>query len=365
MRFQFILRKLLCVALLAQSTISFAFETDQYNLPPQPLVDIGDEVSQYVEANIKKAIDKLNAEILLRQSCLNNQEKFRGIKCDSPEKEELKLAQLRSPQIISREVYSLLGGGIPPFTNSETWLETHRFSRENVRYKTNFRDSIYFTFPTDFIGLGSTVRLYNTQFGTDKIAHFFQQGYTYYKIYNSAINKGLSSKEAAQKAVSWGQKTERTIYGTLISGVYSNADLYANYAGMKFYLRLTQPILIGDTERPATLILKDGLWTFNDENNLPNTLLKPFISNHLNEALNPSIFTNFLGLRPHIRRIVKKQSCQQWRKQFPDLSPQKLEEILQEIKYWDGEDYGFTDSRNFITISNSCFDDKAPAVSAD
>ncbi|CAN5876298.1 hypothetical protein BH24ACI1_BH24ACI1_14180 [soil metagenome] len=39
-----------------QSTV--AFETDQYNLPAPPLADIGDEVSEYTEENLKKAIDK-------------------------------------------------------------------------------------------------------------------------------------------------------------------------------------------------------------------------------------------------------------------------------------------------------------------
>ncbi|MGI8469205.1 MAG: hypothetical protein ACR2N3_12215 [Pyrinomonadaceae bacterium] len=355
MKSQIIIRIFLCFVLLARSTFVFAFETDQYDLPPQPLADIGGEVSQYVEMNVRKAIDKLNREISARQFCLENSDKkSEKVKCDSVEKEREKLALLRSEQSVAREIYNLLGTGVPPFTSSGTWMESHHFNAAPTRYKTDFRNSIFLVFPTDFIGLSSTVNLYGAEFGTDKIAHFFQQGYSYYKIYNRALAEGLAPDEAAEKAVKWGQKTERTIYGTLISGVYSNADLFANYAGMKFYLGLTRQIKIGDDARPPTLILKNGLWEFNGNYSARN-LLKPFISNHLNEAFNPSIFTKMFGLRSYVRRAVRKQSCPQWFKQFPNLSQTGLEKISQSLELWHGEDYGFTRSENFITIADTCF----------
>ncbi|MGI9034584.1 MAG: hypothetical protein ACR2GD_00970 [Pyrinomonadaceae bacterium] len=353
MKTQIIIRLFLSFVLLTQSTA--AFETDQYNLPPAPLADIGDEVTQYVETNVKKAFENLNKEISARQLCLEAGGKFAKIKCDSPDKEREKLAQLRAPQAVAREVYNLLGTGIPPLTNSGSWMESHHFKHAPARYKTKFCDSIFLTFPTDFIGLSSTVKLYGAQFGTDKIAHFFQQGYSYYKIYNRALAEGSTPGEAARKAVKWGQKTERTIYGTLISGVYSNADLFANYAGMKFYLGLARPIKIGEFERPAALILKNGLWEFNN-NYTPQNLIKPFISNHLNEAFNPSIFTKMFGLHLFVRRVVKKQSCKQWLQQFPNISAVELEKTSLNLKLWNGEDYGFTESENFITIANTCFD---------
>lgn len=367
MKRQTIIRIFLCFALLIQSTTAFAFETDQYNLPPAPLADIGDEVSQYAAQNIRQAISKLNAEILARQSCLNNDFKSSvKIKCDSPDKEIKKLTSLRSEQAAAREVYNLLGTGFPPFTSSGTWMESHHFAVSPARYKTDFYDSIFLVFPTDFVGLSSTVNLYGAEFGTDKIAHFFQQGYSYYKTYNQGLAQGLTPEEAARKAVKWGQKTERTIYGSLISGVYSNADLFANYAGMKFYLGLTQSIKIGNGERGAILVLRNGFWAFNDENNLSKQLIKLFISNHLNEAFNPSVFTKMFGLRAFVRRRVKKQSCRQWFKKYPNLSQTELENTSKALKFWNGEDYGFTGSKNFITIANTCFDEKNfPSISSD
>jgi hypothetical protein len=361
MRLPTVIRLFLCAVLLMQPISAFAFETDQYNLPPKPLADIGDEVSQYAEQNLRKAVGKINAEILLRQSCLENNSKTLGkTKCNSHENERAKLRFLRSEDAVAREVYNLLGSGIPPFTSSGTWMELHRFNARPARYKTSYEKSIFFVWLADYLTISSTVKIYGSQFGTDKIAHFFQQGYIYYKIYNRALAEGLTPEKAAQKAIQWGQKTERTFYGTIVSGVYSNADLCANYVGMKFYQGLTRPVKIGNETRPAVLLLKNGVWTFNESVDLQKILIKPFISDHFNEALNPSVFTKHLGLRSYVRRTVRKQNCKQWLNQYPNLSQADFGNALLALKLWNGEDYGFTDSENFITISNTCFGDKTP-----
>ena len=348
------LRLLLCITLLLQSSVAFAFETDQYNLPPVPLADIGDEVSEYTEENIQTALTKINAEIVERQACLENIIEKKA-KCDSPEIERKRLAYLRSEEAIAREVFKLLGDGIIPFTKSGSWMNSHRFRAQPARFKTSYRQSIFVFLPTDYLTISPTVNLYGSQFGTDKIAHFFQQGYTYYRIYERALAKGLTVDAAAKKAVRWGRMTERTYYGTLVGGVFSNADLFANYIGMKFYQGLTRPIKLGNAVRPAILLLKEGSWTINENADPGEALIKPFITDHLNEALNPSLFIP--GLRSSVRGIVKKQSCPQWRKLYPNLLQADLETKSTELKHWNGEDYGFKDSKKFVTIANTCFAD--------
>lgn len=354
MKLQKIIRLVFFAVFLANSTFVFAFETDQYNLPPEPLADIGDEVSQYTADNLRKAVEKLNIKITTAEKCLSN--KSEKEKCESSEKERAKLAFLRSDEAVALEFYKLVGTGIPPFTASGSWMESHEFFGQPARYKTSFRDSIFFVFPSDYIGISSTVNLYGVNFGTDKIAHIFQQGYSYYKIYDSALAKGLTPEEAEKKAVKWGKFTEHTYYGTIISSVFSNADLCANFAGLKFYQGLTRDIKIGDKTKPAVLLLKNGVWKFNENAVLFDILLKPFISEHLNEALNPSIFFKYLGLRCYVRKTVKKQSCRQWFDKFPNLSQTELEKTRKNLELWFGEDYGFKDSKNFITIANTCFD---------
>jgi hypothetical protein len=204
--------------------------------------------------------------------------------------------------------------------------------------------------------ISPTVKLYGSEFGTDKVAHVFQQGYTYYKAYRRSLAEGVTPAQATAKAVRWGQKSERTFYGSLVAGVYSNGDLAANYAGLKFYQGLTNPITTGANVRPALLELREGTWRFTSHSE--ELLLKPFISNHFNEALNPSIFSKLLGWRWFIRRSVKKRSCDQWRQRYPELSRSALEEMSQGLRFWNGEDYGFTDSEDFVTIANTCFEER-------
>jgi hypothetical protein len=207
------------------------------------------------------------------------------------------------------------------------------------------------------------VNLYGSEFGTDKIAHIFQQGYTYYKTYRNALKKGATTAEARLRAVSWGRKSERTFYGSLMAGVYSNADLSANYAGLKFYEGLTHPVRIGNATQPPILELQDGFWRLSDNLNIRELILKPFVSDHLNEALNPSIFTRNLGWHAYIRWSVRKRSCEQWISRYPGLSREGLEERSRALRLWYGDDYGFTDSDHFITIANTCLEDVAAQTS--
>ena len=202
-----------------------AFETDQYNLPPQPLADIGNEVSEHVEAKLRKAVAKANTEIVVREKCLaatsDNGER-KG--CGPQAAERVKLEDLRSEDGIAREVFEKLGGGVPPFTSMGTWMDSHRFVAQPARYRTSYWKSIFILNPIIALTISPTVNLYGSEFGTDKIAHIFQQGYTYYKMYRRALAEGATPLEARERAVGWGQKSERTFYGTLVGGVD-----FANY----------------------------------------------------------------------------------------------------------------------------------------
>lgn len=319
----------LCAALFVQSTA--AFETDQYNLPPAPLADIGEEVSEYTLEKLREAMNELNAEIAKK-----------GVS-------EKRLIYLRSDEAITKKVFNELGAGIIPFTKAQNWLNSHKFKAQPARYKTGYTDSIYRFVPSNYFTISATVNLYGASFGTDKIAHFFQQGFSYYKKYKNGLKQGLSETEARKKVVNWGEFSEKTYFGTLVSGVYSNGDLAANYGGMKFYENLTHEIKIGENLKTAIFVLKDGFWTLDS-----TEILKPFMTNHFNEALNPSKFSFFL--RSTVRGTLRKKACNRWRERFSDLSKQDFENISNELKLWHGEDYGFSESDNFITIANTCFE---------
>ncbi len=345
---------LICLSLLVSPVAAPAFETDQFNLPPEPLADIGAEVHDYVKENIEQALAKINREIKARQNCLAAEA---AKNCESAAQNRRRLTYLQSEPAVARAVFKRLGAGFPPFTASGSWMDEHQFAAQPARYKTGLKRSIYATFPSNYLTISATVNLYGEQFGTDKIAHIFQQGYTYLRIYERARAKNLPEAAAVKRANDWGRRSERTFYGNLVSGVYSNADLAANFAGFKFYRNLTQPIRIGETLKPEILILKDGGWQFNESENSTDNLLKPFITAHLNEALNPSIYTKVFGLRSSVRGRVVRYACADWKTAYPNRSKTVYERIFQSLQTWHGEDYGFTGKSNFVTVADACFDD--------
>lgn len=347
-----LIRAFLGLVLLANGTVCFGFETDQYDLPPVPLADIGDEVTDHAMNALVEVVARINAEIAIRRRCLEETQIERK-NCDGPGEDKKRLEYLTSNDAVARELYKRLGSGFFPLTKVGWWINTHKFHDQPARYKTSYAESIFVLLPTNYLTISPTIRMYGTEFGVDKVEHFFQQGYTYYKIYEDAAAKGMRPPDATKKAVKWGKTSERTFYGSLVSGVFSNADLYANYAGMRFYQALTKPLKIGDTTRPPVLALKNGSWKINETGDTHQMFIRPFISEHLNEALNPSIFSFYL--RPSIRHIVKKRACPQWTKEFPTLKIADLEATSKRLEQWNGEDYGFTKSRKFITIPNTCF----------
>ena len=326
-----------------------AFETDQYNLPPQQLADIGDEVTEYVAKQVLLATAKLNSQIAASEACLS----LRSKGCDSPEKERRDLAYLRSEQAIAKAVYELLSGGNLMTTKFGKWMQGHKFRSQPASYKAPYLESIYVIKPSNYATLSPTIRMYGHEFGIDKLEHLFQQGHQYFEKVNDSIKAGRPREAAVKVAIEWGKRTERTYYGILTSGVYSNADLFANYAGLRFYEGLTRSTEIGGSTRPAMLKLREGRWHPAGEEILAAHLLKPFISDHMNEAFNPSAFR--VTLIRSVRRSVRKYSCEEWTTGFPTMTSAILQKRFSSLEKWHGEDYGHTKRRGFVNIGEICF----------
>lgn len=349
-----VLSILFCFSILVAPLGVSAFETDQYNLPPVPLADIGDEVSEYVEENLLAAIRNVNREIAICQACIDaNSKPSKG--CGTAGDELRKLAYLRSNDALADELAGLLAGGRLMTTRFGKWIHAHKFRGQPDRFKTSYSQSIFVLNPADYWTLSPTVRLYGVELGIDKLEHFFQQGHQYYKIAQKAVTNGSPLESAEKNAVEWGQKTERTYYGLLSSGVYSNADLVANYAGMRFYEGLSKTISIGNQGRVPLAVIERGLWKRSPQYSIKN-VLKPFISDHMNEAMNPSSFR--LTLVRSVRRAVKKHDCPDWLRAFPDLTASDFDNRSKALETWNGEDYGFTDRSRTVEIGETCFEER-------
>lgn len=321
---------------------ALAEETDQFTLPPGELLDIGPTTSRKLFAMLEQVVAQTNSEI---QMLLPRAQHSRLAAA--------KLASRRNGAYLADLVYRRTGPGFP------RWMRWDHASNEPkpIQYKESrpWKTVYWLVFsqsPLFVIGLAPTINMYDYYFGTDKLGHFFMQGHTYYKIYMYFLNHGKSAKQAHAAIVTYGQILEQTYLGTLINGVYSNGDLAANYSGWKFYMNLTHSIKIGDRTLPPLLILNGDKWEFAKHINQDN-LLKPYLSDNLNEAWNPCRYS---FMRGQIRRQIKKR-CADWIERKGITQP-IVEAKLEETSRWHGEAYGhWLPPGNAVTL-NTCFGGK-------
>ncbi|MGI9322044.1 MAG: hypothetical protein ACR2PJ_00540, partial [Pseudomonadales bacterium] len=159
-----------------------------------------------------------------------------------------------------------------------------------TRYSSIYRGMpIWATRVTYVFGVGRTFRINNVMVGSDKLGHFVSQGFKYMR----RELRGMSDERIIKR----GRYAERWIFGQFTTGIFSNADLVANYEGYRFYQSLFQDDL---TEgKPAILKWEDGRYqmqrrfTFADH-----------INNYWDEALNPSYSVPAVDKR--LRQAIKK-----------------------------------------------------------
>jgi hypothetical protein len=316
-----------------------AEETDQFTLPPSELQDIGPIASRNLYKVIETVVAQTNSEI---QMLLPRASHSRHAASQ--------LAQRRKDAYLADLIYKNTGPGIPRWLRFNRLPKTSKpmLYKESLPWKTVYW-LVFSQSPLFVIGLAPTIHMYDYYFGTDKLGHFFMMGHTYYTIYNYFLAKGKSSQQAHAAIVTYGQALEQTYLGTLINGVYSNADLSANYAGWKFYMNLAHSVKIGNHTSPPILTLNGNKWELAKQINKSN-LLKPYLSENLNEAWNPC---RYAFSRGQIRRQVKKR-CGAWIEQ-KGLTKQMVSARLAETRTWHGEAYGhWLPASNAITLE-SCF----------
>lgn len=79
--------------------------------------------------------------------------------------------------------------------------------------------------------MASVIRLDRTELGTDKLGHFFTEGYSYFRL-SRQLQEGL------EPALLFGEWSESVYFGAQTTGVYSYADLTANFHGLRFWNRI-------------------------------------------------------------------------------------------------------------------------------
>ena len=99
--------------------------------------------------------------------------------------------------------------------------------------------------------MARTIRIGEIHIGTDKIGHLFGFGRRFHKRYRRALARGFDEDQALRRVVTWGVKIERYIAGGILDGVFSFADVEANYQGLRMALAMcdeTDPHLVRDPD---------------------------------------------------------------------------------------------------------------------
>jgi hypothetical protein len=350
-------RALVCVCFLAASVVPWpgtakALETDQYTPPPQPLADLSPQFRQHTRAVLQRVISRANLRSLDATAAARRTSN-KGWKQAYLDRAAYYLTE----DYIARALYDEVGHGLPDCT-IESWVAKSRFPYEHYRFQPSVGQSVYganpFGRPLTLQDLSPTVNLFGVYMGTDKVGHVFQQGYEYFREYRKGEARGMSDEEARQKAVEVGIGQEHGFFGLVMVGVYSNADLAANYAGMKLYLNLTRPLVLGGVTRPPVLVRRDGLWQINPE--AGDEWLRPFFTEHFNEALNPSRYSG--QLRDTVRSHFPERAAR-W-VEFYHTDRAAEADRLKRLTTWCGEDYGHSGLAQVASVLDLHFD--RPAV---
>jgi hypothetical protein len=157
-------------------------------------------------------------------------------------------------------------------------------------------------------GVSSTVRIGDVRLGTDKLHHFFSEGYLYFKRSHWG--------EEPDGIASWGTMTERTRWGLWSSLVFSFADLHANYEGFQFYdSLLASDSVLGLDDKGC--VARTRSWEWRD-----------IIDPAYDEFHNPSIYTKKVERSVEAHLAAHKDAiCADYRLGFypdPDLSVDPL-----------------------------------------
>jgi hypothetical protein len=343
----------LVFALAGAALPARALETDQFTPPPQPLEDISPQLQQHATAVLQRVISRANIRHLdatrAARTTSNKGWKQAYLK---------KAAGYLAEDYVARALFDEVGHGLPDCT-IEVWVTRSKFPYEHYRFDPSMGQSVYganpFGRPLTLQELSPTVNLYGVYLGTDKIGHLFQQGHEYFEAYRKAEAKSLAPEQARRAAVRVGVGQEHGFFGLVMVGVYSNADLAANYAGLKFYLNLTRPVMIGARIHLPILVIRDGLWHFNPE--AGEDWLRPYFTDHHNEALNPSRYSD--QLRGTVRSHFPERAAKWVAFYHSDRATEA--ERLDRLSTWYGEDYGHSGREQVVSVLDLHFDRQALA----
>ncbi|MCU0764708.1 MAG: ankyrin repeat domain-containing protein, partial [Burkholderiaceae bacterium] len=339
-------------------------ESEQFTMPVgREFADLGPYFSRIVFDAVARAVDDTNAAI--------------AATIDGGGAPPA-LDQLQSAAHIAGKVWEHIFVAIPANETLDLQLSSAWVSAQYPGLLTVYQParSIY-NDPLLVIDLTKAVRTFfragtvsagGQVFGSDKLIHFINVGRIYHAKYETRRARGLPQDEAIRSAIaSTGRNplfSEDGVLGNWTTGIRSNGDLAADYAGLQFYRNLTEEVRIGPRALPPMLERDGPFWRVRVDRE--SDFFTVFIGPHWNEALNPSRYMRYT--RGRIRALLRER-CPESLAWYRDergrpLSRTQFESIERRLATLHGDDYDHRSSRDPVSIASTCFAGGDPSVPA-
>lgn len=352
-----------CLVLAGAAQVARANETDQFTLPRrEDFADVGPLFSRDTYFHLAGVVEKTNNKIAEALLITDARER------------DAKIEHLRSPGRLADEVRGTYLPGFFDMMKVEDDLRSESvrklFPGKITAYRTVnwiYRD-VHLPFdPRKAVLLfqSSSIDMYGVILGVDKIGHFHDLGHFYFKDYLSARARGESEEKALKRVVNNyanGLISENAAIGSWATGVAANGDLAANYAGYKFYRNLTEAVNLPGGRVEPLIVRKGNFLALNTHVGPDTDFIKPFITNHMNEALNPCRYEWSMHgvIRSRLRKNASEIRTFYCDEQGNPRPKSWFENTAKELSTYGGEDYGHTRFDEEITIAAQCFASDEP-----
>lgn len=344
----------LLTLLVTFATVVHAHETDQYCMPVgRDMADLGDYFTRWFYEAMDRGVKKTNAKIDEAIKSGQSGADLKTLQSDDVVAHAISnefpyaiwLIQHIDDIVTSPEMHARYPGTTPGFKPAPTMAQVLAFPANPFRAWGS-----------------SSMMVCGVQIGADKIGHFTDMGMHYYQTYKGYLAKGEPEQQAMRRAIEVGMndplKGESKLLGYWTAGDYSNGDLAVNYLGMIFYRNLTEPQMLKGVMRPPMLVRDGPYWKIASHVRPDSDFMAWFMSNHLDEAMNPGLFLP--GLRDNLRERVKANAegilehrLDRWGNR---RSQAWFARDTRSLFTYYGVDYGHDgDEKTLLMISDLCF----------
>lgn len=212
---KFLANSILFLSLLLSP--AYALETDQYMAWNKPLNDVSAYLNSFINQRTWQTLAAINQDVLQHKKYLSCEAVHKRIVSDYNKNKGLDFISEIERKIYDDPTLSRY----PPINASKLEVIERSIYKKSQLFKLKI--------------FGININVNGIHLGLDKLDHILRTGYFYFKNYQKTRQDGLSEQQADVVAIQKGITQEKTYFGYWVSGVFSYADLEANYQGLRLH----------------------------------------------------------------------------------------------------------------------------------